>query len=477
MQGRQVGSWIIERKIDEGGMGKVYFARHKFLKTQAAVKVLATELVNDPTFRERFFREARIQAELIHPHIAQVLDYIEQDSQFYLVIEYLAGGTLAEVIKKSPGAIAQARALSWVKQALSALDYAHQQRVIHRDIKPSNLMLDRQGNIKVVDFGIAIDLDGKRVTRTGVSLGTPYYMSPEQIVRPKELDHRTDVYSIGTVLYELLAGRLPFFDENNLSIREAQIRRMPPPLRSINPKLAVELERIVMKALAKDRNSRYSGCGEFAREIEAFEKGEDGKKPEKKKPRTPTTIELPPQQRQTIKDPSHVKELKPNPYPPLPALPVRQQPNSKPKKRLTAAVVGIGLTIIAAVALYAIFSYWKSDARGSRGIKITLFDRIGDNQLSEQVVVLIDGKNVGTFSVNNRDKKTEHLEIDLPKEGKYSYTAQAQGIFVDDDGDQFPQIGTGQGMIDASDGEQFHLAGTYTGSTWFITIIEGDGRQ
>ncbi|HEX4966514.1 MAG TPA: serine/threonine-protein kinase [Thermoanaerobaculia bacterium] len=270
MLGQEIGNWRIESQIGEGGMGTVYLARHKTLGTPAALKVLAHTLSRDPKFHERFIREARAQAQLRHPGIAQVMDFIEQGEDLFLVIEYLPGGTLAERLEHSSKATPMT-ALSWVQQALSALDYAHQHGVIHRDIKPSNLMFDEAGRPKVVDFGIALTLDGRRLTTTG-SLGTPHYMSPEQIRRPLDIDHRTDVYAMGIVLYEMLAGHPPFDAESDFDLRFAQVNEPPKPLREQNPEIPEELEAIVMRALAKNPDERYSGCGEFARALAAFEK-------------------------------------------------------------------------------------------------------------------------------------------------------------------------------------------------------------
>ncbi|HEX4966513.1 MAG TPA: protein kinase [Thermoanaerobaculia bacterium] len=270
MLGQEIGNWRIESQIGEGGMGTVYLARHKTLGTPAALKVLAHTLSRDPKFRERFIREARAQAQLRHPGIAQVMDFIEQGEDLFLVIEYLPGGTLAERLEHN-SKVTPMTALSWVQQSLSALDYAHQHGVIHRDIKPSNLMFDEAGRPKVVDFGIALTLDGRRLTTTG-SLGTPHYMSPEQIRRPLEVDHRTDVYAMGVVLYELLAGRPPFDAASDFDLRFAQVNEPPKPLREQNPEIPEELEAIVMRALAKNPDERYSGCGEFARALAAFEK-------------------------------------------------------------------------------------------------------------------------------------------------------------------------------------------------------------
>lgn len=270
MPDKQIGSWIIERVIGEGGMGQVFLARHTMLGTPAAVKMLSSSLTREQKFRDRFFQEARTQAQLRHPHVAQVMDFIEQDGDFFLVIEYLEGGSLEEVITGARGPASFEQSLLWANQSLLALDYAHQRGVIHRDVKPSNIMLDEKRQAKVTDFGIALVMGATRMTTTGISIGTPYYMSPEQIIRPRDVDHRTDVYSMGIVLYELLTGKVPFDSESDFEVRSAHVNRHPPALRSINPRIPEALEMITLKALAKDPNLRYAGCAQFAGAIGAY---------------------------------------------------------------------------------------------------------------------------------------------------------------------------------------------------------------
>jgi eukaryotic-like serine/threonine-protein kinase len=275
MLGRKVGNWVIESRIGAGGMGTVYLARHEALGTTAAVKVLSTQLGDDPKFRERFFQEARTQAQLRHPHIAQVLDFHEQDGAYFLIVEYVDGQPLDKIIRAARGPIETPRALAWAKQALSALDFAHQKKVIHRDVKPANLLVDSRDQVKVVDFGIAIEIGGRRLTTMSASIGTPPYMSPEQIISPWRIDHRADVYSMGIVLYELLTGRVPFDDPDIVKVQQAQCETPPPPPRTINPAIPEALEAIVLKALEKAPDARYGGCGDFAQAIEAFERDQE----------------------------------------------------------------------------------------------------------------------------------------------------------------------------------------------------------
>jgi len=264
----EIGRWRLGEILGEGGMGTVYLAHHETLETPAAAKLLSPKLTRDPKFRERFLREAKAQAQLHHPGIARVLDFIEDGEDLCIVVEYLPGGTLAAQLDGEKPLPVET-ALTWARQALEALDYANQRGIIHRDVKPSNIMLDEHERAKVVDFGIALVLDGRRLTTATGSMGTPHYMSPEQIRRPKEVDHRTDVYSMGVVLYEMLAGRPPFNAESDYDLQAAQVNEPPKPLREINPDVPEEIEAVALQALEKNPDGRFPGCGAFARALQA----------------------------------------------------------------------------------------------------------------------------------------------------------------------------------------------------------------
>lgn len=267
MEGRVVGSWELREKIDEGGMGAVYLARHVVLDIDAVVKVASRALSAEPEVQTRFLQEARTQAGLRHIHIVQVLDFFDHDGQWYLVSEHLENGSLAKLIARSGGPVAIDRALDWMIQVLDALDFAHRRGVIHRDVKPSNILLDLEERAKVTDFGIAVVLGDRRLTRTGVAVGTPQYMSPEQISRPRLVDHRTDVYSVGLVLYELITGRVPFDSESEFEVQHAQVNGEPTRPRELNPAIPEALEEALLTALAKDPDRRFPGGGAFARAL------------------------------------------------------------------------------------------------------------------------------------------------------------------------------------------------------------------
>ncbi|GJL76837.1 serine/threonine-protein kinase [Nitrosomonas sp.] len=271
MIGKALGNLKIVSKIGEGGMGVVYLAENIQLNNRFAVKSLAVTLTQDSGFRERFKKEALNQALLSHPNIVQAIDFFDEDGQFFLVMEYVNGQGLNELIKKT-GKLSEEEALRILKDILRGLNFAHSKGVIHRDIKPSNVIVDEDGRARITDFGIAILVGEKRLTTPGANVGSSWYMSPEQIVNPTKIDHRSDVYAAGIVLYEMLTGDVPFDGESEFTIQNKQVKDTVPDPSKRNPLITQELKEIMMKALEKDPDKRFSGCGEFLKQIEEYEK-------------------------------------------------------------------------------------------------------------------------------------------------------------------------------------------------------------
>jgi serine/threonine-protein kinase len=211
--GNTLLGYTILHEIGEGGMGKVYLAENQVIGQQVAIKILDPILARNPDLRERFAQEARIQVALQHQNIVRVLNAQSSDELSFLIMEYIEGQSLDKVLKRR-GKLSVDESIKIFAQVLDAVGYAHDKGIIHRDLKPSNIMVCADGSTKVTDFGIAKVLGDTNLTRTGTSMGSPDYMSPEQVLGKKDIDHRTDIYSLGATLYEMLTGRPPFIIEN-----------------------------------------------------------------------------------------------------------------------------------------------------------------------------------------------------------------------------------------------------------------------
>jgi serine/threonine protein kinase len=297
--------------LGQGGMGAVYKARQPKLDRLVAVKVLPAEWGKDPAFAERFAREARALARLTHPHVISVFDFGESDGLYYFVMEYVDGVNLRAILQERR--LSPPEALTIITQVCEALQYAHEEGVVHRDIKPENILLDKKGRVKIADFGLAKLLDrpaaGFTLTGSQQVMGTPHYMAPEQIDRPREVDHRADIYSLGVVFYEMLTGELP-------------LGRFAPP----SEKAAIDgrLDDVVLRTLEREPHKRYQHASDVKSEVEAI----------CRQPAAPTVRDLP--------------RAVPVAVPVLPAIPA--------KKKL--GVLGILGTIACLLGASTIFLPW-----------------------------------------------------------------------------------------------------------------------
>lgn len=267
--GHQIGQYKIESVIGKGGMATVYKAYQPSISRYVAIKVLADQYAKDPQFVKRFAGEARAVAALEHPNILAVYDFGSQDGMLYMVMRMIDGGTLAERIYSDPP-LTYAEIVRIIDGVAAALDYAHARGIIHRDVKPSNVMIDQHGSVLLTDFGLAKEVDTSaksRLTQTGTVVGTATYMSPEQAA-DEPLDGRSDVYSLGVMLFEMLVGFPPFDAENMVAIALKHINEPTPSLREINPEIPESFERVVFKSMEKWADDRYQTAADLSHDLQ-----------------------------------------------------------------------------------------------------------------------------------------------------------------------------------------------------------------
>lgn len=266
---QRIGRYEVVETLGKGGMGVVYRARDPELDRFVAIKVVLAWAQYDADAMERFNREARVVAQMQHPHIVTVFDAGRTDEGLpYFVMEYLEGTDLGEVLGVS-GSLTPSRAVRYVLQICEGLTYAHAQEIVHRDIKPANLLITPDDNIKIVDFGIA-KLVGSQITGTGVSLGTPLYMAPEQVAG-KSVDHRVDIFAVGGVLYTLISGHSPFEAPTLGGICHKIETAAPVPLSKLGIEIHARLEAIILRALEKNPGDRYQSAAELAADLRAVQ--------------------------------------------------------------------------------------------------------------------------------------------------------------------------------------------------------------
>jgi serine/threonine protein kinase len=264
MVGKQIGSYRIVEKIGQGGMGTVYKGIHTKLEQEVAIKVLSSQFSQDLYMRERFFKEAKIQAKFSHPNVVNILNYLEDGENIFLVMEYVNGETIENWLKRD-GKLPIEKAITTSLSVLEALDFMHSKGIVHRDIKPSNIMFTDKGHVKVTDFGIAKVIGEKGHTKTGIT-GTYRYMSPEQILG-EETGVTSDIYSFGITLYEMVTGMVPFSGDSEYKIMKGHLEDQPLPPWEINSKVSEEVGSVILKTLNKNPKDRYQKAKEVAENL------------------------------------------------------------------------------------------------------------------------------------------------------------------------------------------------------------------
>ncbi len=267
------GRYELHRQIARGGMADVYLARDQLLDRPVAVKVLFNEFADDPSFVERFRREAQAAANLNHPNIVGVYDWGEEQGTYFIVMEYVEGRSLADILR-TQGPLHPDRAAEVATDVAAALGFAHRNGLVHRDVKPGNVLVTANGHVKVADFGIATAMVGTQteLTQAGTVMGTATYFSPEQ-AQGRPVDPRSDLYALGIVLYEMLLGRPPFSGDSPLAVAYQHVQEGPPPLRASGAAVAESLEAITLKLLAKNPVNRYPTAEDLRSDLRRYREG------------------------------------------------------------------------------------------------------------------------------------------------------------------------------------------------------------
>lgn len=265
----KIGRYEVEKELTQGGMGLIILARDPYIQRQVVIKVLMYSRMLDEVYREFFQREAELIAALEHPAIVPVYDFGWHGQQPYIVMRYMSGGSLDDLLLKGEVKITEMAHV--IKRVSEALDAAHAKNIIHRDVKPSNILFDNTGEAFLSDFGIA---KSKTITDDEGEwlVGTPAYMSPEQ-VKGEKVDGRADVYALGVMLYRLLTGELPFSSNSTTALINAHVDMPIPDVRDVKTNIPAVWQEVVAKAMAKDPNDRYPTAGDFARDVEEIAAG------------------------------------------------------------------------------------------------------------------------------------------------------------------------------------------------------------
>jgi eukaryotic-like serine/threonine-protein kinase len=347
--GQRVGDYEVLAPLGAGGMGRVFKVRNVISDREEAMKILLPDFAADPDLAARFMAEIRTLAGLDHPGIAQLHTAFQYNNQFVMVMEFVEGTTLEKLAAQARIPLEQV--LEYATQALGALSYAHGRGVIHRDIKPANIMITSHGLVKLMDFGIAKSTNDMNLTRPGTTMGSVYYMSPEQ-VRGGTIDARSDIYSFGVTLYEMLTGRKPFQADSSYTVLNAQLNQAPTPPFEVNPAISPELNNIVLRALAKLPEERLQTAEEFRNSLKALREPLTAQISQAAAPVQQYAGQQNPGQGQQYADAAQPSYTSPQPpaFQPVPA-PLGPPPNSRTSHRGLWIGLGAATAILALVAV------------------------------------------------------------------------------------------------------------------------------
>jgi serine/threonine-protein kinase len=262
--------WLIEARIGQGAMGSVFRGRDSRLERKVAIKILAPEHCRKPKVLARFEREAKLMTTLRHPNIIQLFGVGRRGALPYIVMQFLEGMTLSDVVKKKGGKLTPGETLAVVKQIAAGLSFIHHHGLVHRDIKPQNIFVSPGGRVTILDLGVVRDKSNPGLTKPGAMVGTPYYMSPEQIQGTDEIDKRTDVYALAAMTFELLCGRPPFLGQSNFEVLHAHRYNEVPDASDLNKAVNKQVAKALANAMSKKREDRPLSASEFAADLEAF---------------------------------------------------------------------------------------------------------------------------------------------------------------------------------------------------------------
>jgi eukaryotic-like serine/threonine-protein kinase len=377
------GRYRVERELGRGGMAKVFLGTDTVLGRTVAVKVLAPQFADDDGFVQRFRREAQAAASIGHPHIVSVFDTGSDDGVHYIVMEYVEGRTLAEFLAGG-GRILPDRAIDIAMDVCRALEAAHAQGVIHRDIKPGNIMLNPRGEVKVTDFGIArVTTTADTVAQTAAILGTASYLSPEQ-AQGLPVDGRSDIYSLGCVLFEMVTGRPPFLGDSPVAVASKQVLEQPVPPSKLNPDVTADLDAVILRALAKNPANRYQSAEEMRADLERARRGLPVDATPLLAAGTTQVLDRPPAQATQV------------------------LPPSEPERRTNWVPIAVTLVLIALLgALLWFLASTLLDDDPQTAVQVTVPDVIGETRSDAESILEENGLEVGDITRVQPEDQTQ----------------------------------------------------------------------